>query len=155
LEAGSFDPQLPLTVPLKARVKVYFQFLPGEEVNTVIDEIKSSFSAFCKNDLFFSSNPPEWKALVDPPLLGHQLPADHDLTLALSRNASSILETPALVTGAGYPCDAFLNQQYFGMPTLIFGPSGAAAHNANEYVEVNSVFQTAEILLATALEWCN
>ncbi len=155
LEAGSFDPQLPLTVPLKARVKVYFQFLPGEEVTTVIDEIKSSFSAFCLNDLFFSKNPPEWKALVDPPLLGHELAAHHDLTLALSRNASSIMDQPALVTGAGYPCDAFLNQQYFGMPTLIFGPRGAAAHNANEYVDVSSVLQSGEILLATTLEWCN
>jgi acetylornithine deacetylase len=155
LEAGSFDPQLPLTVPLKARVKVYFQFLPGEEVMTVIDEIKSSFSAFCRNDQFFSSNLTEWKALIAPPLLGHELPADHELTLALSRNASSIIEKPALVTGAGYSCDAFLNQQYFGMPTLIFGPCGAAAHNANEYVDVNSVLQTAEILLATTLEWCN
>jgi Acetylornithine deacetylase/Succinyl-diaminopimelate desuccinylase and related deacylases len=155
LEAGSFDPQLPLTVPLKARVKVYFQFLPGEEVSTVIDDIKSSFSAFCKSDRFFSSNPPKWKELLDPPLLGHELAADHELTLALSRGASLIMDKPALVTGAGYPCDAFLNQQYFGMPTLIFGPCGAAAHNANEYVDVGSVLQTAEILLATALEWCN
>ena len=155
VEAGSFDPQLPLTVPLKARVRVYFQFLPGEEVMTVLDEIKSSFSAFCRNDRFFYNNAPEWKALFDPPLLGHELPADHELTLALSRHASSITGKPALVTGAGYPCDAFLNQQYFGMPTLIFGPCGAAAHHANEYVDVDSVLQTAEILLATTLEWCN
>ena len=155
LEAGSFNPQLPLTVPLKARVKVYFQFLPGEEVTLVIDEIKSSFSAFCKNDEFFNRNLPEWKALIDPPLLGHELPADHELTLALSRNVSSITEKSALVTGAGYACDAFLNQQYFRMPTLIFGPCGAAAHNANEYVDVNSVLKTAEALLATTLEWCN
>jgi acetylornithine deacetylase/succinyl-diaminopimelate desuccinylase-like protein len=40
------------------------------------------------------------------------------------------------------------------MPTLIFGPRGAGPHNANEYVEVKSVLQTAEVLLATALEWC-
>jgi len=40
------------------------------------------------------------------------------------------------------------------MPTLIFGPRGAGAHNANEYVEVDSVLETAAVLLATALQWC-
>jgi acetylornithine deacetylase len=154
LEANSFEADIPWSVPLMARVRLYFQFLPHEDVGVVINEIKSSFYSFCQADPFFSVYRPEWKPIVDPPLLGHELALDHDWTKTLARCAAGVMGKSAVVTAAEYPCDAFLNQNYFGMPTLIFGPSGAGAHNADEYVEVNSVLQTAEVLLATALEWC-
>jgi acetylornithine deacetylase len=154
LQANSFDADIPWSVPLTARLLLYFQFLPHENVHDVIKEIRTSFNSFCANDPFFSSYIPEWKSMFDPPLLGHELAADHDLTLALSRNLSSVLGATAVVTAAEYPCDAFLNQLYFGMPALVFGPRGAGPHNANEYVELESVIQTAEALLATAMDWC-
>jgi acetylornithine deacetylase len=154
LEANHFDSDIPWSVPLMARVRLYFQFLPHENVAAVIQHIRDSLDAFCRNDPFFSDYTPNWQPLFDPPLLGHELASDHDFVVALSNCASNVMETNATVTAAEYPCDAFLNQNHFGMPTLIFGPRGAGPHNANEYVEVNSVMQTAEVLLATALEWC-
>jgi len=154
LQAGTFDSDVPLSVPLIARARLYFQFLPHEDVESVVKEIKQSFNSFCVADPFFSRYQPEWKALLDPPLLGHELALDHELTQTLSGCAASVLETVPVITGAQYPCDAFLNQLYFGMPTLVFGPTGGGAHNADEFVEVKSVLQTAEVLLATALEWC-
>jgi acetylornithine deacetylase len=154
LQANSFDPDIPWSVPLTARLRLYFQFLPHEDVAEVVKDIRKSFDSFCAADPFFKTYMPKWKAIVDPPLLGHELAADHDLPVMLSRNLGYVLETMPVVTAAEYPCDAFLNQLYFGMPTVIFGPRGAGAHNANEYVEIGSVLQTAEVLLATALEWC-
>jgi acetylornithine deacetylase len=154
LQANSFDSDIPWSVPLVARVRLYFQFLPHEDVPGVIAEIRESIDDFCRNDSFFSVYVPKWRAIFDPPLLGHELDANHDLTTTLSRSVPSVLGTAPVVTAAEYPCDAFLNQLYFGMPTLIFGPRGAGPHNANEYVEVKSVLQTAEILLATTMEWC-
>jgi acetylornithine deacetylase len=58
------------------------------------------------------------------------------------------------LTAAPYPCDAFPLHREFGIPTLLFGPCGGGAHNADEYVEIESVFQTAAVLLTAALEWC-
>ncbi|HEY6245154.1 MAG TPA: M20/M25/M40 family metallo-hydrolase [Pyrinomonadaceae bacterium] len=154
LEANSFDLEVPLSVPLMSRVRVYFQFLPHEDVASVIAEIRKSFGSFCERDPFFKTYVPEWKAFFDPPLMGHELPVDHEFARCLASSFQNVTgKTPAL-TGAEYPCDGFLNQNYFGMPTLIFGPRGAGAHNANEYVEVASVLQTAEVLLAMALQWC-
>jgi acetylornithine deacetylase len=43
----------------------------------------------------------------------------------------------------------------FGIPTALFGPIGAGAHNADEWVDFDSVIQSAEVLLATALRWCS
>jgi acetylornithine deacetylase len=41
-----------------------------------------------------------------------------------------------------------------GIETVVFGPHGAGAHAAEEWVDVESVVQTAEVLVATAREWC-
>ena len=58
------------------------------------------------------------------------------------------------LTASEWPCDAFLSQRHFGIPTLLFGPRGKGAHNADEHVEVASLLRTAEVYLAAALEWC-
>ncbi|HEV8370324.1 MAG TPA: M20/M25/M40 family metallo-hydrolase [Pyrinomonadaceae bacterium] len=154
IEANSFDTLTPLSVPLTGRVRLYLQFLPHEDVASVIEEIKTSFDSFCDGDSFFNIYRPEWKPLFDPPLLGHEIDFDHQWTRTLSGCAAGVLEVDPQVTGAQFPCDAFLNQRYFGIPTLIFGPRGGGAHNANEFVELKSVLQTAEVLLAAALTWC-
>jgi acetylornithine deacetylase len=154
LEANRFDPDIPWSVPLMARVRVYFQFLPHEDVPAVVREIESSLAAFCAADPFFRAHPIEVKPLVDPPLIGHELPADHPWTRCLFGAARSVLGEDATLSASEWPCDAFLVQRYFDTPTLLFGPRGAGSHNADEYVEVASVLRTAEVYLAAALEWC-
>src|SRR5262249_52832014 len=46
LEANRCDPDIPLSVPLAARVRVYFQFLPHEDMAAVVREIEASLDAF-------------------------------------------------------------------------------------------------------------
>jgi acetylornithine deacetylase len=154
LEAHRFDPDTPWATPLEAKLRVYFQFLPYENVPGVIRAIRHSLNDFCRKDPFFRKHPPEWRPIVDPPLLGHELPANHPWTRCLADAASCILGERASVSAAEYPCDAFLIQREFGIPTLLFGPCGAGAHNVDEYVTLKSVVQTAEALLAAALTWC-
>ncbi len=154
LEANRFDPDVPWSVPLEARVRVYFQFLPHEDVRSKADEIEASLRAFCDADPFFRAHPVEVRRLVDPPLEGHELPADHPWALCLHGAARAVLREPVPLTASEWPCDAFLSQKHFGIPTLLFGPRGAGAHNADEYVETASVLRVAEAYLAAALEWC-
>ena len=69
-------------------------------------------------------------------------------------SASAVLGVPLKVTATPYPCDAFLVHREFGIPTLVFGPTGGGAHNPDEYVEIASVLDTAAVYLAAAIEWC-
>jgi acetylornithine deacetylase len=154
LEANRFDPDVPWSVPLEARLRVYFQFLPHEDVPAVMREVDASLRAFCAQDAFFRRYPVEVHPIVNPPLLGHELAADHPWTRCLHGAAAGILGSKAKLSASEWPCDAFLAQREFGIPTLLFGPRGAGSHNANEYVEVASVLRTAEVYLAAALEWC-
>ncbi len=154
VEANRLATDVPLSVPLTAAVRIYFQFLPHEDVDAVIRTIRESLQQFEQADPFFRQYPIEWRPVVDPPLLGHELPRDHPWTECLFESASAALGKPPAVTPAPYPCDAFLMQRIYDIPTLLFGPCGGGAHNPDEYVESRSVIQTAEVLITTALEWC-
>ena len=154
VEANRFDPDVPWSVPLVARVRVYFQFLPHEDVKARVAEIEASLRAFSSGDPFFRAHPVEVERLVDPPLEGHELPSDHPWTRCLHGAATAVLRRAVPLTASEWPCDAFLCQRHFGIPTLVFGPRGAGAHNADEHVETASLLRTAETYLAAALEWC-
>jgi acetylornithine deacetylase len=154
VESNHFDPDVPLSVPSHARLRLYFQFLPRENVHRVIGQIHRSLLDFERKDVFFRAHPVQWKPLVDPPLLGHELALDHPWTRCLIAAAMAGLGREPIVTAAPYPCDAFLVHREFGIPTLLFGPCGAGAHNPDEYVELKSVIQTAEVLVTAAMQWC-
>jgi acetylornithine deacetylase len=154
IEANRLEPDVPLSVPLKAGVRVYLQFLPSEDVPAVIQSVRDSLTSFQAGDRFFRENPIGWRPLFDPPLLGHELAEDHPWTRRLAEAATAVTGRPAVITAAPYPCDAFLMHREFGIPTLLFGPAGAGAHNADEHVDFASIMTSAEVLLAAALEWC-
>ena len=154
LEANRIDPDRPWSVPLEARVRVYFQFLPHEDVAARVSEIETSLRDFAAADPFFRNHWLEVQRLVDPPLEGHELAADHPWTRCLTGAARGVLGVGTRLTAAEWPCDAFLTQRHFGVPTLLFGPCGAGAHNVDEYVETASVLRTAEVYLAATLDWC-
>jgi acetylornithine deacetylase len=155
VQANLLDRETPLSVPSRATVRVYFQFLPEEDVNAVIQGIKDSLNQFQASDAFFRKYPIQWTPLLGAPLLGHELPADHPWTRCMAESASAVLGRKPVISAAPYPCDAGLMHRDFGIPTLLFGPCGAGAHNPDEYVEFDSVLRTAEVLLAAALEWTN
>jgi acetylornithine deacetylase len=154
LEANRFEPDVPWSVPLEARLRLYFQFLPHEDVAARAAEIEESLVELARADPFFRDHPLEVARLVDPPLEGHELAADHPWTRCLHEAARSVVGPDVPLTASDWPCDAFLDQKHFGIPTLLFGPRGAGAHNKDEYVETASILRTAEVYLAAALEWC-
>ena len=61
---------------------------------------------------------------------------------------------PAIVKGAPFACDAFVFNLYSPTPAVVLGPSGANAHAADEYVEVESLGRLTEIYARTIVEWC-
>jgi acetylornithine deacetylase len=154
VESGSLAPDAPLSVPSRAALRVYFQFLPEEDVDASIGAIFQHLTDFCAGDPFFSRHQVHWKPVIGGPLFGHELAADHPWTRCMAASAEAVLRRPPVVTAAPYPCDAGLMQRDFGIPTLLFGPCGGGAHNADEYVEFDSVMRTAEVLLAATLAWC-
>lgn len=155
VEANRLDPQVPLSVPSCGTVRLYLQFLPNEDVDGVIRDLKRELEEFAAADPFFRKYPVQWRPLIGGPLYGHEVEPDHPWLRCLEASATGVQGKRALTTAAPYPCDAGLIHRDFGIPTLLFGPCGAGAHNPDEYVEFESVIQTAEVLLSAALAWTN
>lgn len=153
VEANPLDPQVPLSVPSQGTVRVYLQFLPEEDVDGILADLQARLVAFCRADPFFRKYPVQWVPLIGGPLYGHEVEAGHPWLQCLEESASSVLQRSAVTTAAPYPCDAGLIHRDFGIPTLLFGPCGAGAHNPDEYVDFDSVMKTAEVLLAATLVW--
>ncbi len=155
VESNRLDPQVPLSVPSRATVRVYLQFLPQEDVDQVIAGFRNDLRKFAAADPFFRKYPVQWQPLIGGPLYGHELPPDNPWLRCLEQSAHLVTGKKAITTAAPYPCDAGLIHRDFGIPTLLFGPCGAGAHNPDEYVEFESVIRTAEVLLEAALAWTN
>jgi acetylornithine deacetylase len=82
-----------------------------------------------------------------------EVATDAPIVDAVRRHAVTVLgREPATIGHAAWMDAAVLSAA--GIPTVVFGPSGAGAHAVEEWVDVPSVERCAEVLEAVAREWC-
>jgi len=134
-------------------VELILQTLPGEQRSQVLEQLEdwlqelvdANRPAFpCRPRLHFRRR---WMVptAMDP---------DHPLVATLTAAVTDLTGRQPHVVGAPYPCDLFALQQIFDMPALVFGPTGANAHAADEYVELDSIHTFCEALLLLVMRWC-
>ena len=119
---------IPFSTPLEAKVprRAYFQFLPHENVPRV-DRERIAPVVRC---VLLSQGATKFSATTNRNGVrtsirrcsGMNCPEKHPWTQCLIASAGAVLQRPVVVSAAQYPCDAFLLQQKFGIPTLMFGP---------------------------------
>jgi len=127
------------TYPERCRLTVERRTLPGETVELVETELrKAAPEATVKTT--FSREPLE-------------TPPDSPLVEVLRRNATEVLGVSPDLIGVPFWTDAALFAAA-GVPTVVFGPGGEGAHAEVEWVDLEDVERTIEILLATAKEFC-
>jgi acetylornithine deacetylase len=151
--AGGWGNQVPIGVPPEGRIELVMQTLPGETREAVRGEMIDWLeSVIARHE----------DAFVTRPELRHRLrwimptavAPDHPLVTTMAQCARQVLGGDPQVVGAPFSCDMFALQEIFKIPGIIFGPTGANAHAADEYVEVESLFAFGEALLLFVMEWC-
>jgi acetylornithine deacetylase len=75
------------------------------------------------------------------------------IVATLREQAAALLGREPRVQGHSAWMDAAFTSAA-GIPTVVFGPSGAGAHEVEEWVDLASVRDCAEVLLATASAFC-
>jgi acetylornithine deacetylase len=78
---------------------------------------------------------------------------DATLVRAMGRAAEAVTGQPAEFYGESYWMDAAFTQSA-GIPTVVFGPSGAGAHAVEEWVDLASVDACADALATAARDLC-
>ena len=75
------------------------------------------------------------------------------IVTTLATAATTVLGSrPALVGDTPWMDSALLAAA--GVETVVFGPTGAGAHAAEEWVDVESVYRCGDVLAATAAAYC-
>jgi acetylornithine deacetylase len=129
----------PSTYARSCVAKVERRTLPGETVALVEEQMRAIAGA-AKVKTIFSREPLE-------------TPRDAAIVDVLLRNAAAVLGEPPEIVGVPFWTDAALFAAA-GIPTVVFGPGGAGAHEEAEWVDLDHLEQTAEILLRVATEFC-
>ncbi|MEP6640790.1 MAG: ArgE/DapE family deacylase [Gaiellales bacterium] len=78
---------------------------------------------------------------------------DAGIVTAVRRHARAVLGHEPAVVGHGAWMDAAVLAAA-GIPTVVFGPSGAGAHASEEWVDVASVAACADVIEAVARDFC-
>jgi acetylornithine deacetylase len=138
----------PTNIPPECRVELFWQAMPGERVEDIDREFFAWFNAVTAE--FPSpaqvSHPIRW-------LPGSATDPSSALVRELSSCASAVMGRDTLVQGIEGPCDMYIFHE-FGMPAVLWGARGGNTHNADEYVEIDSVVDAATVLLEFVSQWC-
>lgn len=79
--------------------------------------------------------------------------ANANIANSLREAAKSVTDHIPEIGGVSYWMDATLFAAA-GIPTVNYGPGGAGAHEPMEWVDLNSVVTTAEVLVETGRSFC-
>lgn len=151
--AGGWGNQVPIAVPPEGRIELIMQTLPGETREAVYKEMTDWLdSVIARHEDDFVTRPEirhriRW-------MVPTAIAADHPLVTTMTKIAQQVLGSEPQVLGAPFACDMFALTQLFGIPGIIFGPTGANAHAADEYAEVESLFAFWKALLLFVMAWC-
>jgi acetylornithine deacetylase len=127
------------TYPGRCVLVVERRTVPGESVEQVEGELREIAGEATVRTLF-----------AREPL---ETPADAEIVDVVSRQARAVLGRAPEIVGVPYWTDAALFAAA-GIPSVVFGPSGEGAHAESEWVDVDDVERTAEIVLGAAREIC-
>ncbi|WP_214484265.1 peptidase [Bacillus sp. SM2101] len=150
ISGGTWPSSVADTVIIEGRMGV----APNESLQAAQAEMKNWLTTLSLQDSWFEHNPVdlEWFGARWVP---GTLNLDHELINVLSSKYRLIMNEQAIVEASPWGTDGGLLSQVGDIPTVVFGPGVTeVAHYPNEFVELDKIFQTAEIIALTVLEWC-
>jgi acetylornithine deacetylase len=132
---------------------MYWQTMPGERQEDIEREFTSWLDSVVASapDLFPKRPQFEFPIRWLP---GSAIPKSEPLVKELAAAAADATGKKPPVVGFEAPCDMYVFHQAFGIPAVLWGPSGGNTHAADEYVEIDSLVDAAKTLLVFVCRWC-
>jgi acetylornithine deacetylase/succinyl-diaminopimelate desuccinylase family protein len=143
----------PAIVPDTCAIDFDLKFLPHESSAEIRREFEACIARFAQSDSWLREHPPQviWDlyGLHFPPV---NTPTDHPLSRALkeSREAAGL---PVLFEGALGVTDA-AHYAARGIKGIVYGPLSANAHGPDEYVDLASVHEAAQVIATSIVRFC-
>ena len=133
--------------PDRCTLQLERRTLPGEGPSVLATEVDQILARLAAADAAFAAHA--------TPLFGrppYEVDAAHPLPAALLRTARAA-GCRASTIGMSFWTDAAVLGQA-GIPSVLFGPTGAGLHSVDEWVDLASVRQCRDALAGLILDWC-
>jgi acetylornithine deacetylase len=114
----------------------------GREVEELLTRLRSDDPDFrAASKVMFARSP-------------YEIAADHELPLSMLRalRTPAPLHPPAPIGMSFWTDAAVLGDA--GIPSILYGPTGAGLHSVEEWVDAKSVTTCRDALVSLALDWC-
>ena len=144
----------PSAVAEKATIQGRYGVAPGETIEEAKQEFESMLDNLKTIDSWFEQQPVtvEWGGIHLPP---GGCDMDHPMLKILQEKFVEVEHKEPIIAGSTWGTDGGLLTQAGGIPSIVFGPGTTSmAHFTDEYVELDKLFKTAEIIALSIIEWC-
>lgn len=142
------------TVPDKLTVEGRLGFIPGETMESMMQQTQARLDAVAANDPWLTEHPPVLE-FFSGQFVAEEIAVDHPLTTAVL-NAHQIISGQttqpwALTAGT----DARLWIHFADCPAVLYGAGDLTlAHQSNEYNEIEPLLESIAVLTQVAIDWC-
>ncbi len=134
--------------PAECRITIERRTLPGEGGESVERELAEILDESAGADLRFRYRIEQ--GLERPPF---EADPDDPIVRIVLRQAERVLGQPPAIRGEPFWTDCALLHAA-GIPCLLIGVDGTGAHAATEWADIPSIRKLTDILVATAIEFC-
>lgn len=125
----------------------------GQTREDVRVEVTETIERVAENDDWLAEHPPEieWFGWSTDP---HEIDYDSDFFELVRTETERVTGGEVDYRGGLGGNDERFYNRYYDIPCPSVGPSGGNGHGTDEYVDVDSLVDTAQVLALTAMEWC-
>lgn len=150
IEGGKWPSSVADLVKLEGRMGV----APGERMDDAQADMEAALRRLAAEDPWFAAHPVELEWFGARWVPG-AVAEDHPLMDILQRQFAAVTGRRAVVEASPWGTDGGLLTTLADTPAIVVGPGVTqVAHYPDEYIELDAVFQCAEIFALTLLEWC-
>ncbi|WP_198025775.1 peptidase [Bacillus sp. J37] len=150
IEGGDWPSSVADLVKLEGRMGIS----PDETMNHAKMELETWIKELKNIDQWFNDYPVslEWFGARWVP---GSVDLSHEMIKTLSASYSEVIGKEPVIEASPWGTDGGLLTQVGSTPTIVFGPGVTEkAHFPNEYIEIDKVFEAAEIIALTVVGWC-
>ncbi|MBG9590676.1 peptidase [Cytobacillus firmus] len=149
-----YSGEWPSSVPDIAVIEGRMGVAPDEEMKSAEKELEDCLKEAAQNDPWLKKNPPQVEWFGGRWLPG-DLEQDHPLMAVLSESFETVKGKQPAVEASPWGTDGGILSKVGNTPVVVFGPGVTeAAHDVNEFISLEEVFDAAEIIALAILEWC-
>ena len=144
----------PSTVPEKLTAEGRFGILPGENAETARHQFEAAIAQGAATDSWLQEHPPEveW---FEGQFESGETPSHAPILATLSEIHQNLSGRSIRTHGVPYGSDLRLFTNNANMHAALYGPGDVrVAHSLNEYVPLDEVALTAQVIALTIVSWC-